>query len=271
VIELRLGAQPPDLFSFDPAPGVTVVRADDPACRTLPNASCEDPAPSDWSPPPFRTPPPAAAQPSGAIDMPALLASITARYTDAPALAMVVRSSAHVTGEATVTGVTHDSLTWADGTGRFRTELDDGFRTIYITTGGHIWIRYRFNGPETWADNRGPFADHGGGIDMLGWHADCAAGWQAVGVDLVLGRTTIQLACGNESFWIDEATHLVLRSETRPEDSLHFMTWINEVVELRFGPQPADLFQLPAGAGIDPVPPKAGAATPPADGPSPSP
>jgi len=85
---------------------------------------------------------------------------------------------------------------------------------------------------------------------MLGFHPDCDPGWRAVGVDVVLGRTAIHVACGIDDFWIDDETKLVLRHEEHPADELHLATGISEVVKLQFMEQPADLFELPPGATI---------------------
>jgi hypothetical protein len=198
-------------------------------------------------------------------DPTALANSVGEAYARVPAMALAVNWTSHSTG-IHVAGLTHH---WADGTGRFRLELNDRDETIYITTGSHIWIRYRLDGPETWADNRGPYADHGGVGDlMLDFRRECGPGWSFGGTDLILGRPAFRLVCGAQAFWIDSESLLVLRLENGTPDPSHPGSLVGEVVALHFGPQSPDLFELPAGAAVDPRPPKAGAATPSVEGPS---
>ncbi|HEX5823547.1 MAG TPA: hypothetical protein VFY18_03715 [Candidatus Limnocylindrales bacterium] len=257
VTDLRIGPQPDELFAFAPPSGYAVVRFDDPACMFVGFATCTAPNASPASPEPYRTPVPVAGPDQVPADLDGLLASVEQAYAAVPALELVIQSSANRRGESTVFGQTSRSHHWADGAGRFRTQLSDSDNTIYITTGGHIWISYHEdNGSTVWRDNTGVFADHGGVGDIqFDFHRDCAAGWQWIGTELVVQRPAVHLACGPEDFWVDVERRLVVRREVRPSDPLELVTSIDEVVELRVGPQPGDLFELPPGAVTDPPTP----------------
>jgi Tol biopolymer transport system component len=74
-----------------------------------------------------------------------------------------------------------------------------------------------------------------------------AGGWRYVGLEYVLGRPAHHVACSRD-LWIDVETRLVLRSRTPVlDDALQPVGGALrtiEVVELEFGDQPADLFDL---------------------------
>jgi hypothetical protein len=161
-----------------------------------------------------------------------------------------------VVGDAVLEPSSYRSRHFADGNGRFRTELGDTNTTIYISTGGHIWISYhQDDGSILWLDDAGPYADHGGvGDIMLGFEQRCEAGWQSKGVDLVMDRPAVHLVCGTEHYWVDREWLLVVRSETLPTDPLERVISTAEVVDLHLGPQRPDLFELPEGAIVSPRP-----------------
>jgi len=81
---------------------------------------------------------------------------------------------------------------------------------------------------------------------------ECVGGWELIGVDLVGGRTADHLACPGpivpDEYWIDRKTHLVLRVQTMQDEARG--TDVQEVRELRFGPSPPELFDLPPGADV---------------------
>ena len=62
------------------------------------------------------------------------------------------------------------------------------------------------------------------------------------------------MRCASEpnqpDFWIDRETHLVVRTQDVTDE--RYGTWVYEVTELDLGPQPAELFELPAGAVVQP-------------------
>ncbi len=256
VTELHLGPQPADLFSMEPPDGFTVVRADDPACPLVWFAECTEAQANPGSPRPYVTPPPAADGPPPPADLAAFAADVTAAYAKVPALDLVIEDSSHVVGDAVLEPSSYRSRHFADGNGRFRTELGDTNTTIYISTGGHIWISYhQDDGSILWLDDAGPYADHGGvGDIMLGFEQRCEAGWQSKGVDLVMDRPAVHLVCGTEHYWVDREWLLVVRSETLPTDPLERVISTAEVVDLHLGPQRPDLFELPEGAIVSPRP-----------------
>ena len=251
VTELQLGPQPVDLFSLAAPDGYTVVRADDPSCLLVWFAECVDPVTNPGSPRPYVTPPPAADS-SSPPDLAAMVDAVSAAYAAAPGLNMVIESTQHVTGDPVLVGQPFRSRHFADGAGRFRTELSDSATTTYITTGDHIWISYRRDDGSTyWMDDAGTYADHGGvGDIMLGFDARCETGWRYEGDDLVLDRPAIHIACDASHFWIDRERSLILRSEFRPTDTLERLVSTDQVVELEFREQPPELFDLPEGADV---------------------
>jgi len=249
--ELVVGPQPSELFSFDP-PGYRHVAADDPACRQAGVGSCTDPGPVTPLPWARPSPAPGAARPA---DPATVLAAVERAYARVPAGAFVIRSSQHVPGDPTLFGLSIESPSWSDGSGRFRLNLADEQSTVYITADGHNWISYQEDGRTVWRDDWGVFADHGGVGDVKPeFEGGCPGGWRWVGVDLVLGRPADHLGCDLEDLWIDQATSLILRQEVRPDDPLQRMETIWEVVALDLGPQPPDLFRFPSGAVVIPRP-----------------
>jgi hypothetical protein len=269
VVEFALGPQPANLFSLAPPDGYTVVRADDPACALVWFAECVDPVTNPGSPVPYVTPRPVA-DASAPPDLAAFVAGISAAYADVPALDLVIESSSHRRGDLVLAGPTYRSAQFADGTGRFRTELDDDDTTIYITTGGHIWIRYQGDSGPYWMDDKGPWADHGGvGDIMLGFEPACETAWRYEGVDLVLDRPAVRIACDGNEYWVDRERSLVVRHEWHSTDPLEPMISTEEVVTLEFRAQPADLFDLPEGAVVSTT--FGGPASPEPAGPSPAP
>jgi hypothetical protein len=86
----------------------------------------------------------------------------------------------------------------------------------------------------------------------LGLPSECAGGWTLHGTDVVAGRIADHVSCPGvivpDEYWIDRDTHLVLRQQTMSEEQ--YGTDISEVVELRFGPSPPELFELPPGADV---------------------
>ena len=75
----------------------------------------------------------------------------------------------------------------------------------------------------------------------------CATDATFIGVDIVHGREADHLACPGDSgdleYWLDRETSLVVRSQYF--DGLG--TYVEEVIELEIGPQPADQFVVPPG------------------------
>jgi hypothetical protein len=91
----------------------------------------------------------------------------------------------------------------------------------------------------------------------------CETDWAYLGPKSVLDRPTHHIACGDRQFWFDAATGIVLRTrqglgpDAPSGDPIAMPSaaqngwW--EVVELRFGPQPAELFSFEAPVGYEVV------------------
>ena len=245
VTGIAFGPQAATLFSPDPPPGVPVVAQDVYACSLDP--SCLT------SPQPIVTPPPAPDQTSGPVDSDPVIAHARAAYAAPPAFDVVVARSNTKRSEAT------RSRAVFDGTNRWRTEEigaggDGRLPAIELFGDGYLFVREtREDGSTDWIDRSfRPDAPRGFPLWSPG---ACAGGWQHRGVDLVAGRQADHIACpeGDDwtDFWIDRESGLALRIDGREDPSSG--ADIAEVVELRLGPSPASVFDLPPDAVVVPA------------------
>jgi hypothetical protein len=145
-----------------------------------------------------------------------------------------------------------------DGSGRYRFEVmfdgqweDDPWITLSgpdyryateSTTDGFIF----------WRDLSAQIASRPDPSYPLALPAECAGGWKLVGTDVIVGRVADHLACpaplAPDEYWIDRESGFVLRHQAMYEEQ--YGTDVQEVVELRFGPSPPELFELPPGADL---------------------
>lgn len=86
-----------------------------------------------------------------------------------------------------------------------------------------------------------------------------ASGWSYVGAESVAGRPAHHLACVGGDIWIDDETRLILRSRHQVTDDagnpIPGAVSTIEVTEIKFGEQPATLFELATPEGVTSVPP----------------
>jgi Tol biopolymer transport system component len=85
-----------------------------------------------------------------------------------------------------------------------------------------------------------------------------AAGWHYVALEYVIGRPTHHVACPDAELWIDVETALILRGRGPAVDDAYQAipgtNRTNEVTELTFGDQPADLFSFTKPEGVAVMP-----------------
>ena len=141
-----------------------------------------------------------------------------------------------------------------DGTSRYRIERTSQFGTVWEATsvelagdGYHYFGETQVDGTMTWSSSR-----RGGPSGYpLGITATCRDGWENRGVDLIAGRVADHVGCVDEDageFWIDRATHLVLRTQVTEDASVG--TRVQEVVDLQLGLVQGVEWELPPGALI---------------------
>ena len=143
-----------------------------------------------------------------------------------------------------------------DGTSRYRIERTSQLGTIWEATSVELagdGYRYvgetQVDGTMTWNSSQ-----RGGPTGYpLGITATCRGGWENRGVDLILGRVADHVGCVDEhagDFWIDRATHLVLRTQVTDDSSAG--TRVQEVVELRLGLVQGVEWDIPPSAFVRP-------------------
>ena len=233
----------PDPALFEPPPDLRTMTMAEYNCQFDPS-SCEVESTPPATPGPATTPVPAVEAPE-APDVAALVATTLQSYAGLPAMEIVIEERGRNEGE------------WhrfTDGAGAMREEryyepapappiitlwIPEGFyETWYLDDGSTEWRRL---GAFTPPASLGSFT--------LGLPELCDAGWEFLGLDVVLESEAWHIACGRTEFWIDRARLLVVRSVLMP-DALHFVVETQTVLRVELGPQPPDLFQLPQGANV---------------------
>ena len=107
------------------------------------------------------------------------------------------------------------------------------------------------DGVQFWRDLSKQPEPRGGGYPLR-IPDECPGGWTWVGVDDIHGRPADHLACPGQitpgEYWVDRETGLVLRVQMTVDAQQG--TSVEEVTDLRLGPQPPELFELPPGADL---------------------
>ena len=240
VASIVTGPQAASLFDMAQPPGVEAISGEEHECATSPycNASME----------PVVTPPPASGAPpadvadviEGAIDV-----------TTVPAFEVAVSESNGNYPDSTV-------RVFSDGSGRYRVEDTGQVGTVWEATtvtltspDGVVGSQHEVDGTVTWHQlpSRGATTGY-----PLRLPDGCADGWQLVGTDVVRGSPADHVRCTDKGedpdWWIDRKNGLVVRVQG-PADA-PVRTRVREVTALRFADQPAELFELPAGAVVRP-------------------
>jgi hypothetical protein len=235
-LEFEVGPQPPELF--EPPAGLAIVSDDEYRCAT--EKVCEVPATPT---PPAPTPPPAPGDYAVPPDLDAFVAEVVANHAALGALEMTV-----------VTDLSGGDRFWRyfyDGAGQSRREYYyDGpdSPTVLLNLDGVLYESYGLteDGRTLW--QQWP------GVQAM-WIPDfkighrCPLDWEHHGFDLVGDRPAHHLVCDESSIWVDVEWLLPVRSQivASPFDD---ETWTEELIDLRLGPQPAELFVLPPDAEI---------------------
>ena len=257
VLELEVGPQPAELFL--PPSDRRTVSGDiyncsmDPACES----PSVEPAPSAR---PVVTPPPAPGDYAAPTDLDAFIAEVLASHAQLPALEFLVDEY------WSPFGMDAQWRTFNDGAGRKRTEFifdPTGARppTVYLTVGGRTYESYEFtaDGRSLWYEfGPAPGGESEPTLPTLGLGEPCPDGWEHMGFDLVVDRPAHHLVCRYLEIWVDTEWLLVVRNQRNP-NPLDFMTFVEEVQELRLGQPPAELFELPADAVVCSTIPRDGA------------
>lgn len=240
-IEVALGEPPADLFELRPPAGVATIDDETYSCTQNPYCGA--------SPKPVVTPPPVTGDVRPPTDIDALVAASIAATDDPPAYDVtVVHWSAKYPGST--------SRVLHDGDGRYRSEqtFDQSIDPPWITlSGDHYYYatEQTTDGVRFWRDRSGQ-TDRGAVRYPLQLPAECAGRWTFVGVDEIHGRPADHLTCPGalapDEYWIDRQTRLVLRVQTLVDERQG--TTVDEVTDMRLGPQPKDVFELPPDADL---------------------
>ena len=239
-VEVTLREPPADLFELRPPAGVATIDDETYACATDPYCSA--------LPRPVVTPPPVTGEVRPPSDIDALVAASLAATAEPPGFDVTIEH-----WSAKYPGSTSQVL--HDGDGRYRSEqtFDQSTDPPYVTLSGD---GYYYNTDQT-TDGVRFWRDRSGQTDRavrypLQLQDDCAGGWTFVGVDDIHGRPADHLTCPGglapDEYWIDRETRLVLRVQTLADERQG--TNVDEVTDLRLGPQPAYLFELPPDADL---------------------
>jgi hypothetical protein len=244
VVALEVGPQPPELFDFSAPDGFEPVTAAEYYClQGVPDPATVDCAeasapPPERSLPPIPDPVPAPDQGGAPADLDQYVAEVAAAEDDMPAFEILIDQRGQLDGQTRV---------YYDGGDRVRNEwhFDPGNPanpTVFLTSpAGSYESYYQDDGTTRWRKHRGNEPHFGMGIPDA-----CVEGWQHRGVDLILGRATDHLRCGFGHYWIDRELKLVLRT-SQERDPLLLHANVEEVIELRIGPSPPELFLVPEG------------------------
>ena len=230
--EVVLGHPPAELFELRAPDGVPTIDDETYSCQSDPN--CGVP------PPTITTPPPAPGPQDGPRDIGTLVDRSLAATSDVRALAVTVERGSGPVPDSSLVAL-HDG----DGDWRLEERFPLGIPDLWIHLVGpdhHYAREYTTDNVPYWVD-RGPPADVPQGYPLVVSEA-CTTEATFLGVDLVHGRAADHISCGDEAFWIDRETALVVRVHT-PDGAGG--TFVNEVTDLAFGPQPPHQFVLPPG------------------------
>jgi hypothetical protein len=245
VTSVDLGQPPPELFEIRQPEGVAEISPEEYQCSLNPACSA--------TPAPVTTPPPARAKP--ATDADAVVAAALRAADELAAFEVVVEFSS-----ATLPG--HSGRIIADGSGRFRIERWSGAlpaRTIdLIGPDYHYATDQLTDGTPVWRDRTNE-TQRGLPTYPFELPMTCDAGWEVIGVDEIRGGVADHVRCqtaGSSDYWIDRETHLAVRVFGTPDPASGWDA--SEVVELRLGASPAELFQLPPDASLRPPTPGVG-------------
>ncbi len=244
VVALEVGPQPAALFDFSAPEGFEPITAGEYYCRqSAPDPSTADCA--DATPPPPSPSLPLIADPVRApdqggapADIATYLAEVAAAQQTMPAFEITIDQRGSFNGQTRL---------YYDGGDRVRSEWhfdpsSPANPTVYLMSPEATYESYyQEDGTTRWRKWRGgpPRFD-------MGLPESCLEGWQHRGVDLILGRVTDRVSCGYGHYWIDREIKLILRA-SQEQDPLVLRTQVEEVVELRIGPSPPELFLVPEG------------------------
>lgn len=235
VVAVEVGPQPAALFADNPD-GLAVMSQEEFFCSM--NDECTSPQPT--AAPRSFAPAHAAIAMDPPTDLAAFVADVEAHQRDLPALELLLES--YTSPPTDQERIRHR---W-DGNGSSRDDLftAGGWEVAWLNIHGRA---YEFFG--------GTWHDYGPGDEdrSTGWALSlpdvCEPGWEHRGFDTVLDRPAHHLVCGLEEFWVDDGWRLVVRTQHDPE-ALETRALVQEIIEVTFAPQPADLFVLPEGADV---------------------
>lgn len=242
VTSVELGQPPSALFGLRQPEGVAAITPEEhqayecslnPVCSAMPA--------------PVMTPLPAAADPAADGDA---VAAAALRAAGLVAFEVVVENSG-----ATV--MKHSDRIIADGSGRFRIERwsdDLAAPTIELIGPDHYYATEQIaDGTSVWRERK-RLTQRELPTYPIRLPKTCDGGWAVLGVDEIHGRVADHIRCktaGSADYWIDRSTHLAVRIFGTPDPSSGWEA--SEVVELRLGKSPPELFELPPD--VPPFPP----------------
>lgn len=243
VTAIEPGLPPPALFEICRPDGVRALSEEE-----YSNQQCIESGYCGGSPRPIISPPPAPGE------QPLTAAAEVVRLASEAPLGV---GAYDVTFEETfTTGPAQTARTRVlfDGTGRYRMEDTSQVGTVWEETsvtligrGYHYSSQVQVDGTTTWSSStRGAPGSYPLEIDPT-----CQGGWESLGVDLIAGRVADHVGCASENrgeFWIDRASHLVLRIQTTDDPSSG--TNVREVIDLQIGLPTGVAWSLPDGATI---------------------
>ena len=240
--EVVFGQPPSNLFAMSQPDGIATISPDELQCAEDPYCSA--------SPRPIVAPP-SAPPDTEPLDLDAIIAAALVPLDPLPAFDVTIEHT-NTKYPGSTTRTVHD------GDGRSRIEAmfeGQAEPAAWITLTGPD---YRFatesttDGFRFWRDRSEELKYEPSISYPLSLPGKCAGGWTLLGTDVVAGRIADHVACAGivvpDEYWIDRETHLVLRQQTMSE--ARYGTDVSEVVELRLGPSPPELFELPPGAEV---------------------
>jgi hypothetical protein len=233
VTSVAFGPQAEALFSAEPPAGMAVAPPGVYECSADPHCL--------MSPAPVVTPAPASGQPTGPVDVNALVTRAREAYARPPAF------------DATV----ERYRLLFDGTERWRYEFGLGTadRQISLFGDGYLYrSETREDGTTVWVD-RSFHPDGPRGWPLWPPETACPGGWRHVSVDLVRDREADHIACPGAQewtdFWIDRRSGLTLRIQGRALESGGIIAL--EVVKMDLAVPAPSLFELPPDAVVVPA------------------
>jgi hypothetical protein len=141
-----------------------------------------------------------------------------------------------------------------DGDNRYRIEQTSQIGTVWEATAVTlIGPGYRYtsqvavDGSTIWTGA----PDRGGGTYPLQLAESCEGGWEHRGVDLVDGRVADHVGCAGDDaneYWIDRTTRLAVRLQSLGD--AFSGTTVQQVTDIRLGPNPGVEWDLPEGADL---------------------